>query len=185
MSAAHIPEDGASGVTRVSVMAALAPVPFLAVAPLMALASTAFAQIPAAVAAPGQAIVTTVHGVGAQIYECRTDAAGKRTWQFREPVATLLLNGETVGRHYAGPTWAFDDGSAITGKTVASAPGAAQHDIPWLRLDVITHHGDGELSAVTTVQRINTKGGAISGVCHLDGEFLSVPYAADYVFLRK
>jgi hypothetical protein len=170
---------------RVSTTAALAAVPFLAAAAFMALASPAFARLPAAIAAPGQTTIATVQGEGAQIYECKPNATGKLEWQFREPIATLILDGKTVGRHYAGPSWAFDDGSAIAGKVAASAPGATPHDIPWLRLDVVAHHGDGELSAVTTVQRINTKGGAMAGACNKAGGFLSVPYSAGYVFLRK
>jgi len=38
---------------------------------------------------------------------------------------------------------------------------------------------------VTTVQRINTQGGKLEGACDKVGSFKSVPYAADYVFLRK
>ena len=170
---------------RVLTTATFAAVPSLAAAVFVALASPAFALLPSAITAPGQKTVTAVQGEGAQIYECKPNATGKLAWQFREPIATLILDGKTVGRHYAGPSWAFDDGSAITGKTVASAPGPTPRDIPWLRLDVIAHHGNGELSAVTTVQRINTKGGVMSGACDKAGAFLSVPYSADYIFLRK
>src|SRR2546421_10876903 len=35
---------------------------------------------------------------------------------FREPIATLLLDGKTVGRHYAGPNWEHADGSAVVAK---------------------------------------------------------------------
>ncbi len=41
------------------------------------------------------------------------------------------------------------------------------------------------LSGVTTVQRINTVGGALSGACGTAGAMQSEPYSADYVFLRK
>jgi hypothetical protein len=41
------------------------------------------------------------------------------------------------------------------------------------------------LADVTTVQRINTRGGDMSGFCDKAGAFNSAPYAADYVFLRK
>ena len=41
------------------------------------------------------------------------------------------------------------------------------------------------LAGVTTIQRINTAGGAMSGTCDKAGAFHSAPYAADYVFLRK
>jgi hypothetical protein len=38
---------------------------------------------------------------------------------------------------------------------------------------------------VTTVQRINTKGGNAAGKCEKAGELHAEPYSADYVFLRK
>jgi len=66
----------------------------------------------------GRAAVATIHAEGAQIYECKADSGGKITWLFREPVATLLLNGKTIGRHYAGPTWELTDGSAVAGKSL-------------------------------------------------------------------
>jgi Protein of unknown function (DUF3455) len=55
---------------------------------------------------------------------------------FREPVATLLLDGRTVGRHYAGPHWEMADGSIIQGKVAGRAPGVTAADIAWLKLDV-------------------------------------------------
>src|SRR6516164_4941623 len=90
------------------------------------------AQVRPTLAAPGEA-VATIHAEGAQIYECKADSGGKVTWLFREPVATLLLNGNTIGRHYAGPTWELTDGSVVIGKTVSNAPGATAADIPWLK----------------------------------------------------
>jgi hypothetical protein len=106
-------------------------------------------------------------------------------WSFREPIATLLVDGKTIGRHYAGPNWEYSDGSAVAGKVSASAPGATANDLPWLKLDVASHRGSGILADVTTVQRINTKGGKRDGACDAVGSFLSVPYSADYVFLHK
>jgi hypothetical protein len=35
------------------------------------------------------------------------------------------------------------------------------------------------------VQRINTQGGKLDGVCDQAGKLRPVSYAADYVFLRK
>ena len=77
------------------------------------------------------------------------------------------------------------DGSAVVGKVVGNAPGAAASDIPWLKLDVVSHRGDGVLTAATTVQRIHTSGGKLDGACEQPGAFRSAPYSADYVFLRK
>lgn len=151
-----------------------------------ALASTSatYAQTPTAIAAPG-AVMLTLHAEGAQIYECRADASGKLAWVFREPIATLLADGKTVGRHYAGPNWEYSDGSAIAGKVTGNAPGATDKDIPWLKLDVVSQRGSGVLSGITTVQRINTIGGKPQGGCDKPGTYQSVPYSADYVFLKN
>jgi hypothetical protein len=148
-------------------------------------ADAAATPLPDAIAAPGETVVLTVHAAGAQVYECKAGADGKPGWAFREPIATLLVDGKTVGRHYAGPNWEHSDGSAVVGKSAASAPGATADDIPWLRLDVISRRGSGILAGVTTVQRINTNGGKLEGACDKPGAFRSVPYSADYVFLRK
>jgi hypothetical protein len=147
-------------------------------------AGGALAQVPPAIAAPGATPLAMFHAEGAQIYECKAGSDGKLGWAFREPIATLLLDGKTVGRHYAGPNWENTDGSAVVGKVVANAPGATANDIAWLKLDVVGRRGSGKLSDVTTVQRINTKGGAAKGACDHVGAFLSVPYSADYVFLK-
>ena len=64
-------------------------------------------------AARGDILVATLQATGAQIYECRADASGEPVWQFREPIATLIADGATVGRHYAGPTWELTDGNAV------------------------------------------------------------------------
>jgi hypothetical protein len=79
------------------------------------LASAAETPIPDAVAAPGETIVLTAHAEGAQVYECKAGADGKSAWSFREPIATLIVEGKTIGRHYAGPNWEHSDGSAVVG----------------------------------------------------------------------
>jgi len=148
-------------------------------------APAAETSLPDAIAAPGEAIVLTAHAEGAQVYECKAGPDGKPAWMFREPIATLLVDGKTVGRHYAGPSWELSDGSAVVGKVTGNAPGATANDIAWLKLDVASHRGSGALTAATTVQRINTKGGKLDGACEQPGTFRSAPYSADYVFLRK
>jgi hypothetical protein len=141
--------------------------------------------LPDAIAAPGQTMVVTLHAEGAQIYDCKAGTDGKLAWAFREPIATLLDNGKTAGRHYAGPNWELSDGSAVTGKAAGNAPGTTAADIPWLKLDVTSQRGTGILSGVTTVQRINTQGGKLEGSCEAAGTYRSAPYSADYVFLHK
>ncbi len=163
------------------------------IAGLVAHAGDARAQMPPAIAAPQAAPVVTLHAEGAQIYECKagTDAkpggtlAGTLSWVFREPIATLLLDGRTVGRHYAGPSWEHIDGSAVTGKVAGNAPGATGNDVAWLKLDVVSRRGSGTLMNIDVVQRINTNGGALHGPCDQAGALRSAPYSADYVFLRK
>jgi hypothetical protein len=141
--------------------------------------------LPDAIAAPGETVVLSVHAEGAQVYECKAGADGKLAWAFREPIATLFADGKTIGRHYAGPNWEHVDGSAVVGKVSGNAPGATADDIAWLKLQVVSSRGSGVLTGVTTVQRINTKGGKLEGACDKAGSFKSAPYSAEYVFLKK
>jgi|SRR5581483_12047389 len=162
----------------------------VAVRATILLTTQAAAQTPPAIPGPDGSELVTLHAEGAQLYECAPDfsnkaEAGALTWQFREPIATLILNGKTVGRHYAGPTWDYYDGSGVKGKGITSMPGVTLNDIPWLKLEIIEHRNSGILSKVTTIRRINTRGGLAQGSCERAGDFLSVPYSADYVFLRE
>jgi hypothetical protein len=152
---------------------------------LLASARAAETPLPDAIAAPGETLVLSVHAEGAQVYECKAGTDGKSAWAFREPIATLIVDGKTIGRHYAGPNWEHSDGSSVVGKAAGNAPGATPSDIPWLKLQVTSSRGSGVLSGVTTVQRINTQGGKLEGPCDKAGSLKSAPYAADYVFLRK
>jgi uncharacterized protein DUF3455 len=148
-------------------------------------ASQLSGQTPPAITVPGESVVAIFHAEGAQIYECKHDQKNKLFWMLREPVATLILDGKTIGFHFAGPSWQHIDGSSVRAHMVSAAPGATFSDIPWLKLEATGHGGDGVLSRVAMVQRINTKGGAVQGSCETAGVYRSVPYSADYVFLRK
>ncbi len=61
----------------------------------------------------------------------------------------------------------------------------AEKDIPLLKLEVTAQRSLGQLSGVTTIQRLNAKGGVAEGSCETAGAFLPVPYSADYAFLKK
>jgi hypothetical protein len=152
---------------------------------ILATAARAGETLPDAIQAPGETAVLTLHAEGAQLYECKAAPDGKLAWAFREPIATLIENGKTVGRHYAGPNWELADGSAVIGKAAGNAPGTTASDIPWLKLAVTSSRGNGTLTGVTTVQRIKTTGGKLEGACDAAGAYRSIPYSADYVFLRK
>jgi hypothetical protein len=132
---------------------------------------------------PGEALVATIHAEGAQVYECKADAAGQLAWKFREPVATLMIDGKTVGRHFAGPSWELTDGSLVTGKVSGSAPGR--------RWPIHTCGSRSPHSAAPANEprhhdhRLNTKGGLIQGSCDKVGAFLNAPYSADYLFYKR
>src|SRR5438045_9623500 len=84
-------------------------------------ARAAETSLPDAIAAPGETAVLTAHAEGAQVYDCKAGADGKTAWAFREPIATLLVDGKTIGRHYDGPSWEHSDGSAVAAKADGTA----------------------------------------------------------------
>jgi hypothetical protein len=163
----------------------LLSLPYFFLVSLILLPSMASAQVPETIAVPNETLVATIHAEGAQVYECKADASGKSAWQFREPIATLLIGAETVGRHFAGPNWELADGSRVSAKVAGRAPGATAKDIPLLKLEVTSQHGTGKLTGVTTIQRLNTKGGVAEGPCETSGAFQAIPYSADYTFYKK
>ena len=146
------------------------------------------AAAPAPAAPPfdlaSRSLVLTVHATGAQIYQCTTTGGATPAWTLREPIAALIKDDKTIGRHYAGPSWALDDGSVITGKVAATVPGPTPADIAQLKLDVVTHAGHGLLSDVSTVYRVYTQGGKLAGSCQTPGVLTAVPYGAYYMFAR-
>jgi hypothetical protein len=74
-----------------------------------------------------RAAILVAHGVGAQIYECKVGETAATNWVLREPVATLIVGGGTIGHHYVGPTWELTDGEVVKGKQ--SAAGQAPHPV--------------------------------------------------------
>jgi len=125
---------------------------------------------------------------GVQIYKCRAskENPAQFEWAFVAPEADLFdAQGDKIGRHYAGPTWESNDGSRVVGVVKGSAPAEDGGAVPWLLLSAKKHSGDGIFSQVTSIQRLETKGGkAPSGGCaQADvGMELRVPYTAVYYF---
>ena len=157
----------------------------MAIACLVPTFGASAAELPDAIAAKNETEVLQAHGVGSQIYECVAGQPDSQlTWQFREPIAALFREGETVGLHYVGPTWEIAE-SLLVADESTSAPAPSGNDIPWLKLKVTTAAEEGPLQGVTTVQRINTVGGVLEGTCDKTGELRAASYAADYVFLKK
>jgi hypothetical protein len=156
---------------------------FVSICSLLTVGGLQAADVPSVIGASGKTAVLSLRGVGAQIFECRANEAGRMFWQFREPTATLFQGDRTIGRHFAGPTWELADGSAVVGKVVASSPGFTTLDVSLLKLDVAGRTGQGGLSKITTVQRLGTHGGIFAGPCDHPGEMHAEPYSAEYVFL--
>jgi hypothetical protein len=141
-------------------------------------------NLPAAIAVKAAVPVAQLQAAGAQVYICAKNAEGALNWTFREPVASLLEGGKTVGRHFVGPTWEFVDGSRVQGEVVSKALGTTAKDIAWLKLSVKDPPKSGPAAGATTVLRIDTKGGVFEGACDSEGELHSEPYTATYLFVK-
>lgn len=145
-------------------------------------------DVPDKIKAPaGEKVVLAAHATGSQIYTCQVSADGKPAWTLKAPEAELHdSQGAIIGKHFAGPSWKDNDGSQITGKAVAKVDSPDPTSIPWLLLTVTGHSGDGVLTSVTSVQRINTKGGAAppASDCTTSkvNQEVKSAYTADYYF---
>jgi hypothetical protein len=142
--------------------------------------------LPSALRVPAtQKLLFQMHGVGDQVYSCKA-VEGKYAWTLKAPDAQLLdSQGHVFGHHFAGPTWEAEDGSDVVGKSAASVPSPDPSSVPWLRLDAIRHEGNGKMTQVVSIQRLNTKGGkAPTDGC--DSSHVGVEtrahYEADYYF---
>jgi hypothetical protein len=136
----------------------------------------------------GQVVLLKALGKGLQIYRCQAVAAdpSKFEWTFIAPEATLLNGkGETIGKHYAGPTWEATDGSKVTGEVLQRADAPDPSAIPWLLLKAKSNIGAGTLKNVTYIQRVNTEGGkAPAEGCDQSrmNSSVRIDYVADYYF---
>jgi hypothetical protein len=174
---------------------ALKAILLLPILSLLSVASPGSAQNGSSVSIPtelkvpeGQKLVLKVQAIGEQLYVCtqatEPAAQGQWTWTLREPAALLRSDeGRVVGYHIKGPTWTLNDGSQIAGEVqqkVSSPDGA----IPWLLLKVKSHTGDGLMSKVNWIQRLETVEGTAPESCSeaYRQTTLKVPYSAIYEF---
>lgn len=143
-------------------------------------------QVPEQIQAPAsEQLLLQVHAKGDQVYTCKGDAA-QAAWALKAPDAQLFdKDGKPFGKHFAGPSWEASDGSRITGKAVANVPSPDADSIPWLLVNIVSRNGRGALWSVSSVQRINTKGGKAPATgcdaAHV-GQEVRVAYSADYLF---
>jgi uncharacterized protein DUF3455 len=117
---------------------------------------------------------------GRQIYSCD----GSK-WTLVGPDAKLYDDaGHELGIHFAGPTWQWSDGSRVTAKPIATATPDPE-SIPWLLLTATGHAGKGLMTNVSSIQRLQTKGGkAPAGGCGATnkGAKTAISYTATYYF---
>jgi hypothetical protein len=145
--------------------------------------------VPGLLVPPGETPRLHLAARGVQIYECRRVDGMQPAWLFIAPEARLYDHrGRPVGRHGAGPHWQAEDGSRIVGTLVAKVVPSEDDDaIPWLLLRTRTTEGSGQLSGITSVQRIHTSGGTSPAETCSEatlGRVERVPYTAEYVFFE-
>jgi hypothetical protein len=117
--------------------------------------------LPAGLEVPaGEKLVLKAHATGFQIYTCKGAGDGPAQWELKAPDADLHDGkGAVIGHHFAGPTWKHKDGSEVTGKASAHVDSPDPGSIPWLLVSATGHTGEGMFANVSSIQRINTKGG--------------------------
>lgn len=130
----------------------------------------------------GNSLAYHVYALGVQEYSWN----GTR-WVHGGVLANLYSNSNyqgQVGTHHGGPTWISNSGGLVTGeKEYECSPDS--NSIPWLRLRADEVDGVGMFSDTTFIQRLNTSGGkAPVNPGEYDGEPVSVPYSAEYLFYR-
>jgi hypothetical protein len=146
-------------------------------------------DVPAAIAvSSGHRVTMVALGAGDLTYECRAKSGGATgfEWAFAGPNAVLSMNQQAVGKYYGGPTWESNDGSKVTGKQLAVAP-AGPGAIPLQLVQANPATGNGAMTGVTYIQRVNTVGGvAPAEPCDAAnaGSKKLVKYQADYVFYK-
>ncbi|WP_447045627.1 DUF3455 domain-containing protein [Vreelandella sp. H-I2] len=142
---------------------------------------------PADVQVPGgNTVALETVGVGAITYMCETKDDGNMGWVFKGPHAALNdSEGTQVGSYYGPPaTWEALDGSKITGTQLATATNG-DGNIPLQLVEANPAEGEGAMTGVSYIQRLNTQGGVAPDVaCDMDheGAIAVVTYQADYHF---
>jgi hypothetical protein len=145
--------------------------------------------VPDALRVPaGEVVTAKAAAQGSQIYECAAaDAA--YAWKLVGPDAVLTdPAGARMGKHYAGPTWEALDGSKVVGAVAKKADAPEPGAVAWLLLTAKSTEGTGTFAKVTSIQRVDTSGGAPpADACDAasTGARRSVPYHATYYFYAK
>ena len=138
----------------------------------------------------GNKVAFKAYGDGDQVYTSAPSSNDPNVleWKFKAPEAMLRSShGAFLGVHYLGPTWVIRDSSKVVGKLVAQAASPDPTAVPWLLLQatspVTPHGGNGKLSNVTYIQRVDTAGGKAPATAPIQaGTEMRVHYTATYYF---
>jgi len=154
---------------------------------------TANAPLPAPVVpdtikvSPKETLLFAAKGKGVQIYEWLPKKDNPKQYEWvHTPEADLFdSEGKKIGRHYGGPTWESNDGSKVVCVLKGHVASKDDNAAPWLLLSAKTHEGHGIFSSITSIQRLETAGGAepSAGAGQAKaGQVVRVPYTATYYF---
>ena len=165
-------------------------VPLLAVLPAAA-AIAPPTGITAGIAAPADEVPEfALRAEGVHVFECKPLAAdaNRFAWTFSAPDATLYEGGRSVARHASENTFeGIADRSTVSATLRARQDGGASN-LPWLLMHAQSTPDAGLFAGVTSVQRVNTRGGvAPEAGCDGSnvGKVARVPFTADYYFYRR
>jgi hypothetical protein len=151
-------------------------------------------DVPASLQVPsGERKAFEHHARGVQIYRCTAaTATASQAWAFVAPQAELFSaasSSTAIGTHGAGPFWQANDGSRVNGQVKARADAPQAGAIPWLLLAATSTGAAGTMAPVTSVQRLQTIGGAAPAEgCAAAGDAgkeVRVPYTAQYVYFVR
>lgn len=124
---------------------------------------------------------------GDQVFECKPADNGY-AWSFTAPDVTFYEDGRSVATQTTPNLWeSSSDRSGVVG-WIRSTQGAGDNALPWALLGARPTSDSGMFAGVTSIQRVNTAGGAapLTG-CDAGavGSELRVPFTAEYYFYKR
>lgn len=129
--------------------------------------------------------VLRLQGRGVQVFRCEPRGSGY-SWVFRLPEADLIdASGKAVIRHGANFSFEHVDGSRLLGSVVDFDDAPDANNLRWLLFSARSF-GQGILTGVNYVQRVNTIGGMPPPKCEAgqQNRLLRVDFSAEFVFYK-
>ena len=150
---------------------------------------------PAGLAAPlrvsdAESPAFVLNADGVYVYQCRQSLTVPTAyeWAFIVPDATLYDGNRSVARHSsAGIYEALSDRSSVSG-IVRGSQMAGAANLPWVLIRAQPLSENGIFAGVTSIQRVNTSGGAAPATgcdANNEGAEARVAYRADYYFYKR